>query len=82
MQDRLDELIKFWQKLKFTSVFITHNIEEALKVGKKIVILSNRPARVMHLIELESKIPRDINDENMVSLKLDIQKRFQNVNNA
>lgn len=76
-----NELTKLWLKLKFTSVFVTHSIEEALTVGKKIVILSNRPARVMHTIELEPEIPRDINNEIMVSLKVDIQKRFQNINN-
>lgn len=76
-----DELVKLWKQLNFTAIFVTHSIAEALKVGLKIVILSSRPARVVHFIDLKSDIPRDLNKEEIAALKLDIQERFESMNN-
>lgn len=40
-----DELLKI-HKRKATMIFVTHNIEEALRLGKKIIVLSNKPTKV------------------------------------
>jgi NitT/TauT family transport system ATP-binding protein len=41
-----DELLRLWEDLKFTVVFVTHSIEEAIVVGSRILILSPHPGRV------------------------------------
>lgn len=41
-----EELLQLWQEVKFTLVFVTHSIEEALVVGNRIVVLSPHPGRV------------------------------------
>ena len=41
-----DELVKLWQLTKTTVLFITHNIEEAVYLGNKIMILTNKPTTV------------------------------------
>lgn len=41
-----EELLALWQELRFTLVFVTHSIEEALVVGNRIAILSPHPGRV------------------------------------
>ena len=40
------ELLALWEELRFTLVFVTHSIEEALVVGNRIAILSPHPGRV------------------------------------
>ena len=41
-----EELLALWEELRFTLVFVTHSIEEALVVGNRIAILSPHPGRV------------------------------------
>ena len=41
-----EELSRLWQELRFTLVFVTHSIEEALVVGNRILLLSPHPGRV------------------------------------
>lgn len=41
-----DELLALWDETKFTVVFVTHSIAEAIKVGNRILLLSPHPGRV------------------------------------
>ena len=50
-EDMQELFLKVWQENKAPSFFITHSIEEAVYIGKKIVILSKSPAHVTRIIE-------------------------------
>jgi NitT/TauT family transport system ATP-binding protein len=41
-----DELLRLWEEVRFTLLFVTHSIEEALIVGNRILLLSPHPGRV------------------------------------
>jgi NitT/TauT family transport system ATP-binding protein len=41
-----DELLQLWQDTRFTVLFVTHSIAEAIKVGNRILLLSPHPGRV------------------------------------
>jgi NitT/TauT family transport system ATP-binding protein len=41
-----EELEALWQEIRFTLVFVTHSIDEALMVGNRILLLSPHPGRV------------------------------------
>ena len=41
-----EELLRLWEEVRFTLLFVTHSIEEALVVGSRIGLLSPRPGRV------------------------------------
>jgi NitT/TauT family transport system ATP-binding protein len=41
-----DELLQLWQDTKFTVLFVTHSIAEAIKIGNRILLLSPHPGRV------------------------------------
>ncbi|WP_158158458.1 ABC transporter ATP-binding protein [Pseudomonas eucalypticola] len=41
-----EELLELWQEVRFTLLFVTHSIEEALVVGNRILLLSPHPGRV------------------------------------
>lgn len=41
-----EELQQLWEELRFTLLFVTHSIEEALVVGNRILLLSPHPGRV------------------------------------
>src|SRR5919201_2363890 len=40
------ELLSLWQQLRFTVLFVTHSIEEAMLVGSRILVLTPHPGRV------------------------------------
>lgn len=48
-----EELLGLWDRLRFTLLFVTHSIEEALMVGTRIVVLSPHPGRVRAEIDAQ-----------------------------
>lgn len=57
-----DELIKLWQKTGTTIIFITHNIEEAVYLSERILVLTNKPTTIKKEIENTLPRPRDVTD--------------------
>ncbi|MBU9726719.1 ABC transporter ATP-binding protein [Diplocloster modestus] len=64
-----DELIKLWEATGTTVMFITHNIEEAVYLGRKILILTNKPTTVKTFLDNPLPRPRDIASEEFVRLR-------------
>ena len=62
------ELINIWQTLKKTVVFITHNLEEAVILADRVVVLSPQPGRIRDVIPVDLPRPRSITDPAYVSL--------------
>lgn len=52
-----DELLRIWEENKLTCLMVTHDIEEAVYLSDKVVVLSNGPAATIYDI-VEVKIPR------------------------
>ncbi|RLG15480.1 MAG: nitrate ABC transporter ATP-binding protein [Candidatus Nanohalarchaeota archaeon] len=70
------ELIKIWRKTRKTVIFITHNIEEAIFLAQRIVILSKIPSTVERIVENKLPYPRDKLAPDFIELKCDITKHF------
>ena len=49
------ELVGLWQRARFSALLVTHDVEEALFMAQRIVVLSQRPARI--LSELHNPLP-------------------------
>ncbi len=64
-----DELLKLWQRTKTTVVFITHNVEEAVYLGERIMVLTNKPTGVKTILDCDIPHPRDVADEKFVKLR-------------
>jgi NitT/TauT family transport system ATP-binding protein len=54
-----DLLLKLWEDLSLTVVFVTHDIAEAIYLSNEIVVLGNTPATVVAKIDVEVPRPRD-----------------------
>ncbi len=72
-----DELIKSWRREAFTALFVTHDIEEGINLGRKIVLLGGRPCGVIEEFDIDLEYPRRITDESFIRLKSDILERFK-----
>ncbi len=64
-----DELLDLWQKTKTTVIFITHNIEEAVYLSDRILVLTNKPTKVKQEIINDLARPRKISDTRFVELR-------------
>jgi NitT/TauT family transport system ATP-binding protein len=50
-----DELLRLWDDTKFTVLFVTHSISEAVRVGNRILLLSPHPGRVKAEMQSDGK---------------------------
>jgi NitT/TauT family transport system ATP-binding protein len=53
------ELLALWNATRKTVLFVTHDIDEAVRLGDRIVVLSGRPARVREILAPPASRPRD-----------------------
>ena len=52
------ELLETWEKEKKTCFFITHDVEEAIILAQRVVIMSARPGRVKEIVPVNIPYPR------------------------
>lgn len=64
-----DQVIKLWRATESTVLFITHNIEEAVYLAEKCMILTNKPAKVKETVTIDLPRPRNIASEEFVKLR-------------
>jgi sulfonate transport system ATP-binding protein len=57
--DLQNHLLKLWAELKPTLVLVTHDVEEAISLADRIVVMRPRPGRVADEIEIDLPRPRD-----------------------
>jgi NitT/TauT family transport system ATP-binding protein len=69
-----DELLKIWQKLKKTIIFVTHSIEESLYLADRIVVMSYRPGTIKKDIVVNMPHPRDPTSAEFNRLKQEISE--------
>jgi NitT/TauT family transport system ATP-binding protein len=53
------ELTQLWESARKTVVFVTHDLEEAIALSDRIIVLSRRPGRIKADLAIELKRPRD-----------------------
>ena len=64
-----DELVNLWRTLKSTILFVTHNIEEAVYVADRILVLSNKPTTIKSEILVDLERPRKLTSPEFVDLR-------------
>ena len=54
------DLVRIWQSEKKTILFVTHDIEEAVQLADRVLVMSKRPATIQQIIEIDLPRPRDL----------------------
>ena len=52
------ELLETWEREKKTCFFITHDVEEAIILANKVIIMSARPGRIKKVVDIDLPYPR------------------------
>ena len=55
-----EEVTRLWERTKKTIVFVTHDIDEAVYLGDRIVVLTARPGRIKEEVKIELPRPRSL----------------------
>lgn len=66
------ELVALWQRKGFTTLLVTHDVEEALVLANRVVVLSDRPARIKADIAVQRPYPRHRGDPYLADLRRQI----------
>ncbi|HOV93484.1 MAG TPA: ABC transporter ATP-binding protein [Spirochaetales bacterium] len=69
----LDLFARLWQEEKRTTIFVSHDLHDALYIADQVILLSARPATVMDSITIE--IPRELRSYDADQLK-DVERRL------
>ena len=74
-QSRLDsDIVKIWSEERKTVVFVTHIIDEALRIATRIVLFSDSPGKIVKEWTLEAGSDRDLHSPRFVELKKEISE--------
>jgi len=66
------EIVSLWQRKRFTTLLVTHDAEEALFLANRVIVLSDRPARIKADILVERPYPRHRGDPYLADLRKQI----------
>ena len=72
-----DELERLWLERRFTVVFVTHNVREAVRLAEKVVLLKPRPGRIAATFDLDLERPRHIEDPHVAARAKEITDRLR-----
>lgn len=61
-----NELVRLLEKRPRTVVFVTHDIEEACQLADRVLVLSARPATIVHELRINSPKPRNLTDSSVI----------------
>lgn len=67
--DMQQKLLDIWIKQRMTMIMVTHDVDEAVLLSSRIIVMSPRPARIKEVIQNELPRPRDRNSVDFLQLR-------------
>jgi NitT/TauT family transport system ATP-binding protein len=67
-----EELVSLWQREGFTALLVTHDVEEAIFLASRVIVLSERPARITAEVVNARPYPRHRGDPHLAELRREI----------
>jgi NitT/TauT family transport system ATP-binding protein len=70
------ELLRIWEAERKTIIFVTHDIDEAVQLADRVVVMSARPATIQQIVNIDIPHPRDISSPRYLELRDGIFKQI------
>jgi NitT/TauT family transport system ATP-binding protein/sulfonate transport system ATP-binding protein len=64
-----DELLRIWKERGTTMIFVTHDVDEAIYLSDRIIIMTPRPGRIEEIIKVDIGRPRARNHPDFFRLR-------------
>ena len=71
-----DEILKIWQEKKQLAVMVTHDVDEAIYMGTRVLVMDAHPGRVIADIPIDLPFPRDRGSREFVEYRIDILNKL------
>ena len=71
-----DEILKIWRKRKQLAVMVTHDVDEAIYMGTRVLVMDANPGRIVADIKIEEDFPRDRSSAAFVAYRNDILNKL------
>lgn len=72
-----DELLRLWQEKKPTVVFVTHDLDEAVYLGGKVVLMAPNPGRVQKVVAIDLPRPCNRTGDDFSAYRRELFREFQ-----
>jgi NitT/TauT family transport system ATP-binding protein len=70
------ELLRIWESERNTVIFVTHDIDEAVQLADRVVVMSSRPARIKQVTTIDIPHPRNISSPRYLELRDSIYEQI------
>ncbi len=64
-----EELLRIWKEKRQMVIYVTHDIEEAVLLGNRVLVMSGRPGRIQEEIPIPLGYPRDLRDRDHTKIR-------------
>ena len=71
-----DEILKIWQEKEQLAIMVTHDVDEAIYMGTRVIVLDANPGRVVADIQIKEPFPRDRSSDTFVQYRNEILNRL------
>lgn len=71
-------LVRIWKKTGKTIIFVTHNVDEAVFLGQRVIVMSSRPGRIISEAKVELEFPRDIHCQEFIRIRKEALQQLEN----
>jgi NitT/TauT family transport system ATP-binding protein len=71
-----DDLLRLWEGTHKTVVYITHSLDEAIVLGDRVMVMTNRPGKIKSLVDIDLPRPRNVLDMHSNTTFFDIRSRI------
>ncbi|NJC87499.1 MAG: ABC transporter ATP-binding protein [Desulfuromonas sp.] len=71
-----DELLRIWQERRPTVVFVTHDLDEAITLGQRVVLMAPKPGRIQRVLDIPLPYPRERTREDFAGYRRELFQEF------
>ena len=71
-----DEILKVWQEKKQLAIMVTHDVDEAIYMGTRVIVMDAHPGRVVSDIKIDQAYPRERSSQTFVACRNEILNRL------
>lgn len=72
-----EELLRIWRQERVTAIMVTHDVEEAIYLSDKVIVMEPRPGRIRRVVAVDLPRPRDREAAGFLRLRREILGEFE-----
>ena len=71
-----EDLLRLWDRSRKTVVYITHSLDEAIVLGDRVIVMTNRPGSIKTVVDIDLPRPRNVLDMQSNEAFFDVRSRI------